>query len=45
MYSMLLSVLDECQICDPNFTYPGDCSLRRQIVEVLAKARGDEVAK
>ena len=42
MYSMLLSVLDECQICDPNFTYPGDCSMRRQIEAVLKKARGEK---
>lgn len=45
MYSMLQSILDECEICSACFQYPGDITPRQQIEEVLAKARGEEVSE
>lgn len=41
MYSMLKSILDDCEICTACANYPGDITPRQQIEAVLKKARGE----
>lgn len=41
MFSMLQSILDDCEICTACSHYPGDITPRQQIEDVLKKARGE----